>query len=291
MAYAEWHGSIIKHHKTVWLSEYLKVNRREAIGIRGALIGWAIDNRPGGYIEIELLKFACEWDGDLPALQKALLDAKLVDDCGDGRVFIHDWPEYTRGYRKVKKDAARIKRKRAVEARTKRDGSATVARQKPTVAGNRTEQNREEQNVQNRDERSDATAEATAPAAPDPVLAITERLVNLWNTGRTTGKLARVTPKRVSKVRARLKDGFEETDLVLVVKKLLESAWHQGQNENKWKAPGPEWVLASTEKVEEWISKEISNGGFNRTSGKAHSGSPSAFALKPGDLAGGAQTA
>lgn len=137
------------------------------------------------------------------------------------------------------------------------------------------------------------TEGGSAPKPPDAARGVTERLVNLWNTGRTSGKTVRVTPKRLSKVRARLKDGFSEDELVLVVKKLLESAWHQGDNDRNWKAAGPEWVLASTEKVEEWISREINNvrkpqSGF---SGKASTGQPSTFALRPGDLGGGAQTA
>lgn len=110
MAYVEWHGGISDHHKTAWLRDFLKVNIREAVGVRGCLYEWAIVNRPGGYIERELLSFACKWDGDKALLERSLLDAKLLDAVDETRVYIHDWPEYTRGYRKARKDATRKKR-------------------------------------------------------------------------------------------------------------------------------------------------------------------------------------
>ena len=116
MAYVEWHGQIRNHYKTDALMLALGVKRREAVGIIGCLSAWAIEYRPGGIIERNLIRVAVEWEGDEKPLIEALLKSGWVDPSGASKVAIHDWAEITRGYRKARADAARRKRdKRATD--------------------------------------------------------------------------------------------------------------------------------------------------------------------------------
>lgn len=132
MAYVEWHGNLPQHHKTAWLMTLLKIGKAQAVGTRGCLYAWAIENRPGGIIERSLLWFACAWEGDKAALEKALIDSKLVDAIDKHTVKLHDWDDYTRGYRKARADAERrLEERRADVARQSRAGSAAAAHSPP----------------------------------------------------------------------------------------------------------------------------------------------------------------
>jgi len=88
---------------------------------------------------------------------------------------------------------------------------------------------------------------------------ICQALVDLWNVGKAAKDWIRVTPKRIAKVQARLKDGFTEQDMALAVSNCLKSEWHQGVNDRGWRAPGPEWVLHTVERAEEWKNKPQSS--------------------------------
>lgn len=149
----------------------LGLKRFEAVGLRGCLYAWAITHRPGGIIERELVATACEWDGDEGKLFDALKTAKLVDVREDGAVTIHDWPMFTSGYRKAKKDA---KRKKAAyeKARKARELSTEKAR---SIRGdssdsrgerNGTERNRTERSGEGEPSRADALPPSHAALAP-----------------------------------------------------------------------------------------------------------------------------
>lgn len=127
MPYIEWHHSIRHHHKTDHLAELLNIEPYAALGIRGALYAWAVDERPGGIVERSLLAVAARFPRDKrEALEKALMDAKLIDPADDPKfVQIHDWQDFTRGYRKSKADVER--RRSATVAQQTRDSSAIVA--------------------------------------------------------------------------------------------------------------------------------------------------------------------
>lgn len=127
MPYIEWHHSIRHHHKTDHLAELLKIEPYAALGIRGALYAWAVDERPGGIIERELLATAARFPRNKRAtLEAALLESKLIDSVDEKTVQIHDWQDFTRGYRKSKADIER-RRGSATVAQQTRDKSATVA--------------------------------------------------------------------------------------------------------------------------------------------------------------------
>ncbi|MCE5263245.1 MAG: hypothetical protein LLG97_06900, partial [Deltaproteobacteria bacterium] len=107
------------------------------------------------------------------------------------------------------------------------------------------------------------------PPPPNGALdarAVSDRIIGVWNEDRKDREKIRATPKRVAHVGARLRDGFTPEQLESVVRKLKASPWHSGENDRGWKAPGPEFVLRSTEKVEEWIARE------DRPRGKAAPG-------------------
>lgn len=84
---------------------------------------------------------------------------------------------------------------------------------------------------------------------------VAESLMEIWNLGRPAREQSRLTPKRLAKIAARIKDGFGKEELETVVRRLKASGFHNGDNDRGWKAPGPEWVLNSTEKVEQWLSR------------------------------------
>lgn len=122
---------------------------------------------------------------------------------------------------------------------------------------------------------------------------VTQRLVELWNSDLPKGSWISVTPMRIGKVKARL-EKFTEEQLRLVVVRLKESAWHSGQGPSGWKAPGPEWVLWTTEKVEEWIARGDGHGrngtpsGGNGTSAKSPGPRAGLEACAPRSLSVGA---
>ena len=82
---------------------------------------------------------------------------------------------------------------------------------------------------------------------------VTADLVAIWNT--LTKSTVTVTVGRTSKVRSRLDDGFTAEQLMEVVTKLAKSEFHNGQNDRQWSVPGPEWVLHSIERVQQWLRK------------------------------------
>jgi hypothetical protein len=169
MPYIEWHHSIRHHHKTDHLAELLKIEPYAALGLRGCLYAWAIDERPGGIIERDLLAVAARWPRNKRAtLEAALIESKLIDSVDDKTVQIHDWQDYTRGYRKSKAD---IERRR--NASQPSNGSATVAQQtrdnSATVAVSGTDQNGTERS-------SEAVPSALGPPPPPK----TEEKSRVW---------------------------------------------------------------------------------------------------------------
>jgi uncharacterized protein YdaU (DUF1376 family) len=100
-------------------------------------------------------------------------------------------------------------------------------------------------------------AEMAPETEPEPTIgyrADTEALINVWNEGLEGRSRLRVTPGRVAKVRARLEDGFTLEQLTMAIRACKASPFHNGQNDRGWKAPGPEWVLHKTERVEEFLN-------------------------------------
>lgn len=93
-----------------------------------------------------------------------------------------------------------------------------------------------------------------APVSPH-VRKLTEELIAVWNGDRHGHEKIRMTESRLAKVQARLNDGFQPHQLAEVVQKLRLSPFHQGDNDRGWCASGPEWVLHTAERVEQWLSK------------------------------------
>ena len=70
----------------------------------------------------------------------------------------------------------------------------------------------------------------------------------------SAAKQTKLTPKRIQKVSVRISElGFEACRKAILA--IGNSAWHQGENDNKWKA-SLEWLFHSTERTEEWSNKK-----------------------------------
>lgn len=191
MAYVEWHDTVRNHPKTDALMLALGITRREAVGIIGMIVSWCILQKPSGYIEIPLLKVAVEWEKDEAQLVRALVGPKelqgprlWLEDAGDGFAYILAWPEITKGFRKARRDAKRLKDKRRRAGKTSRDGSATVARRSSddsaTVAWNRAERSGTELSGAER-------GIPTPPAAEAPPSGIAAEVTDADLAGQTTG--------------------------------------------------------------------------------------------------------
>lgn len=255
MPYVEWHSSIRHHWKTDHLMRLLGVKRYTALGIVGALSAWAIEFRPGGIVEPQLVPIAVDWDfslNDGGPLVEALVASGWLDRLPDGKLKIHAWDDITKGYRKVLADVRR---------RQEGNGRATVALQSrgnsAATAGRGEERRGEEE-----ESCPEVPYEPTPDTPPPPQGGRVERpaetadtttlLVDLWNENRNPFHKIRVTPKRRQKVAARLREGFTPAQLGTAVKNLIASAFHNGDNDRGWRAPGPEWVLNSAERVEQF---------------------------------------
>lgn len=66
----------------------------------------------------------------------------------------------------------------------------------------------------------------------------------------------KITKGRITKINARLKD-FSEKEIIQSAHNLSKSEWHMGKNPNKQKYATVDFLIRSTEKIEEWLNKEI----------------------------------
>ena len=136
MAYFEFHDTLPDHFKTKKLTAILSTQKVTAVGYLACLFAWTIRFRPGGILEREIVAPAAEWIGDSEQFVKALVQSGFAEEKAE-KIVIHDWSEYTKNYRRGKKEAARLRRKyRANLAQ----GSSLSAYEQ-----NRTEQNGTEQ--------------------------------------------------------------------------------------------------------------------------------------------------
>ena len=105
---------------------------------------------------------------------------------------------------------------------------------------------------------SSSSKERVAAGAADSVFkdseasGVADVLIGIWNAGLPPAERIRKTPGRVTKVATRLKD-FSADQLSAAVRGLKASKWHNGENARGWRVPGPEWVLHSTERVEQFL--------------------------------------
>lgn len=140
MAYIEFHGGMPGHAKTKALARQLGIQRAHAVGHLACLWAYCIERHPGGVIRDDAVEAAAEWEGEQGVLLAALIERRWLERDSPTTVALHDWDDYTKGYRKVVADRERMKAKR----------SATVARQSTdrstTVLQNRTERNGTELN-------------------------------------------------------------------------------------------------------------------------------------------------
>ena len=122
MAYFEFHDTLPDHFKTKRLQKMLGIGKAQTIGHLGCLFAWTVRFRPGGIVDRDLLESAAEWEGTVGKLASALLTVGFIDGVNQSKSCkIHDWEDFTRGYRKARADAERLKRKDTPDpARTSR---------------------------------------------------------------------------------------------------------------------------------------------------------------------------
>lgn len=160
MAHIEVHDTLPDHPKVSHLATRLGRDRLTVVAHLICLWTWAIRYRPGG--DLTPTRGGAEGDqeegegrpeGDLRGSEEVATAARYKGDpskfvkairaCGllDGWQ-LHDWLDYTKGYKKATRDRERIAEKRAATvARQSRDSRAEPNRTEP----NRTEPNREEE--------------------------------------------------------------------------------------------------------------------------------------------------
>lgn len=96
MAWIESHQSLARHPKLLALARDLHIRRSTAVGMLQLLWWWAIDVSPEGEINISPGDIAeiMDWPKNPDTLLKSLTERHWVDS-EDGRLFIHDWEDYT----------------------------------------------------------------------------------------------------------------------------------------------------------------------------------------------------
>lgn len=250
MAWIELHQALVRHPKLIRLATLAGFADRDLARAKlENLWLWCLDYRLNGNLtgfSAADLAAASNVTCDANIWLKSLIECGFVDDFGDGVLKLHDWHQYAGKLIKVRKDN-KLRAKRWRERNALRNGDERV--RAPYTVPNRTVPNRTVP------EEKDIAADA-AHSDPSGVRGVAQKLLDLWNHGRPEREWIKATRKREAKVAARLKDGFSEEQLVKAVVNCLESEWHQGGNDRGWRAPGPEWVLNSMERVEEWISKQ-----------------------------------
>lgn len=147
MAWIELHQPLIRHPKTLHLTELLRVKRQLVIGHLATLWCWALDAAPdGGPLTARDLKAGAEWDGDAQRFAEALAEARFLDRIEGDRFMLHDWHEYAG--RLVAKRRSNAERQRQFRERERtrnalRNANITVtsASRNGATVPNPTEQN------------------------------------------------------------------------------------------------------------------------------------------------------
>lgn len=95
----------------------------------------------------------------------------------------------------------------------------------------------------------------TGPFKDDREQAVFEHWATaLWSKVHDSG-LARATPKRVSPIRARLREGFTVEQLCRVIDAISQSAFHLGDNDRGKPYIEPGTIFRNREKVEEHLAR------------------------------------
>lgn len=102
-----------------------------------------------------------------------------------------------------------------------------------------------------RTQTSTSLAKQNAPEDSDSVIA--KRVVDAWvaATGRDANRV-KVNAKRVAAVKARLREGYTEADLIAAVRGVALSAWHMGDNPSRKRYDDLLIVIRDGERVEKF---------------------------------------
>lgn len=125
MAHIELHDTLADHPKLFRFARALRIEAVVATGHLTTLWMWAIRYRPGGDLtglSAEEIAAAARWGGNAVRFLNVAIESRFLDHDDEG-ARLHDWEEYTRGYKRAVADRERIARRRSA------DGPQTVREQ------------------------------------------------------------------------------------------------------------------------------------------------------------------
>lgn len=133
-----------RHPKTLALAQALKVSRREAVGILADLWTWGLScaDADGGLKGMDEAGIALALDWPVKksvSLVKAFVQCGWLDDLGNGKYRLHDWPDYTGRLTEKRKDAER--KRRARKAANHPDASPSFPQKFPGQSADSPHQN------------------------------------------------------------------------------------------------------------------------------------------------------
>ncbi|HEX6543871.1 MAG TPA: hypothetical protein VF040_19105 [Ktedonobacterales bacterium] len=94
MAYVQVAQSVARHRKTLRLARLLNMDRYQVVGRLVEFWSWCLDNAPRGClagVEPDILADVLDYDGKPSELVAALLAAEVLEDVGDGFLWVADW--------------------------------------------------------------------------------------------------------------------------------------------------------------------------------------------------------
>ncbi len=120
MAWIKSEQALGQHPKLKLLANELKITIPQAVGHLHLLWWWAVDYAENGDITRykDFVPFSAQWEGEPTDFTNALIKHGWIDD-KDGKLFIHDWVEYTGALIEIRQKDAERKRQSRQRANAK----------------------------------------------------------------------------------------------------------------------------------------------------------------------------
>jgi hypothetical protein len=96
---------LLDHFKTRKVADMLGILPVYVGGHLQALWSWSLKHRPDGdltRLDAQDIAWAAQWPGDPQPFLDALLNQQFLEQTSDGRLFIHDWLEYSGQYQQAR---------------------------------------------------------------------------------------------------------------------------------------------------------------------------------------------
>ena len=120
MAWIKSEQALGQHPKLKLLANELKISIPQAVGHLHLLWWWAVDYAENGDITRykEFVPFSAQWEGEPIDFTNALIKHGWIDDI-EGKLYIHDWVEYTGALIEIRQKDAERKRQSRQRANSK----------------------------------------------------------------------------------------------------------------------------------------------------------------------------